>query len=171
MPQHNGRIQRWHEKRRERDQCLKNWAVVCANIHTLEPGDGIYLTDRLHVYAGTGVATNGQLASRWINLCCNCGRQFEWLCVPHDRLGNMIGAGGEAPSWRGPKRCIEHRNPSVRTSRGFDPAALAGLERRKLTDFVVAADRHWIIRRDPGDTLERLGVTIDRRAELLAELF
>lgn len=164
------RNSRWYKKRRERGQCLKNWETVCANIHTLDPGDGIYLTDRLHVYAGTGVTTNGHLASRWINLCCNCGRQFEWLCVPHDRLGNMVGAGGEAPNWRGPKRCEAHRNPGIRTSRGFLPAALKELERRKLTDF-KADDHHYVIRRDPGDTLERLGVTIDRRAELLAELF
>lgn len=170
LERNSERLRQRHKKRREQGQCVRNWMTVCAEIHTLEPGDGIYVTDRLHVYAGLGRTTDGQLANRWINLCCNCGAQFEWLLTPHDRIGNMIGAGGAKPNWRGPKRCREHANPGVPTSRGFMAEAVDELERRKLTDF-IRRDSHYVIRRDPGDTLERLGVTVDRRAELLADLF
>ena len=156
--------------RAERNQAWRNWQDLGAELHNVQPGDGVYVKGRLMVYAGAGILPQGYVGRRWVSLCSVCGAQMEWIQVPYEKPAAIICDTAGRPDWRGPKRCLKHRNPKKRTGYGFEDNARHELYRRGLQAFHQPT-AHYVFRKDPGDTLERLGVTIDRRAELLAGLF
>ena len=153
---------------------IDRWQRACASMHNIAPGDGIYIRGRLHVYAGFAQTPTGFVGRRWVHFCCECGQPVESVQSAFSATAIISSApdenGVRQPRWQGPQRCKAHVDPQKTTPFGFENAALRRLQHQGLSDF-HEPEFHYVSRKDPGDTLERLGVTIDRRAELLAELF
>ncbi len=175
MPSSAQRRRYWRRIRKAASTGLiDRWQRSCASLHDVAPGDGIYVRGRLHVYAGFVQAPNKYIGRRWVHFCCNCGQQFESIHSRDDPTAIVSSSpdenGVRQPRWQGPHRCKPHVDPQKTTPFGFENTALRRLQHQGLSDF-HEPEFHYVFRKDPGDTLERLGVTIDRRAELLAGLF